>query len=74
MALGDWKIVIGNGKMDLLAGNMHFSKVFGGRGPGTCVFPKFFDGPGGGRREGPRPNDAGMPVCWPLGGTIGGEY
>ena len=39
-----------------------------GLGAGHLHFPRFFEGLGGGRREAPRPNDAEIRVCWPLGG------
>ena len=45
---------------------------FGGSGAGNLHFPRFFEGPGGGRREASRPKGAGMAVWWPLGGTMGG--
>ena len=38
------------------------------------IFPGCFEGPGGGRREAPRPNGAKVPTCWPLGwGVWGGR-
>ena len=46
MVHGDWKMVLGYCKMDLLAGNLHFSLVFGGSGPETYIFRRCFEGSG----------------------------
>ena len=66
-------MIFGSCKMDLLAGHLHVSYVFWGSGAGNLHFPRFFEGPGGGRRERISPNDAGIAVWWPLGGDYGGD-
>ena len=74
MALGDWKMVIGNCKRDLLAGNMHFPRFLGvgGREPAFFLGFLMVRVAAGGRDKGRMTLECWFAGRW--GGTIGREY